>query len=286
MAAALVRADGVVLGRGEIPTPLSADGDRVAGALLDLIVPFAQDRPPAAVGVASAGPIDPVAGTVSPVNIPAWRGYPLLARIRDAVPGVPAVLVGDATAMALGEHWRGAGAGSAALLGIVVSTGVGGGLVLNGLPYTGPTGNAGHFGHVVVDPAGPPCPCGARGCVEVIAAGPAITTWARDQGWHGADARDLAASARSGDPVALAAFERGADALAAGIVTVAAICDLDRVVIAGGVAESGDVLMTPVRHHVAKHAHLDFVKPLRVERALLTRDAGLIGAAHYALTAI
>jgi glucokinase len=185
----------------------------------------------------------------------------------------------------VGEHWRGAGAGSEALLGIVVSTGIGGGLVLNGLPYTGPTGNAGHFGHMVVDPNGPDCPCGARGCVEVISSGPALTRWARGRGWRGADARELAAAAGAGDPIALAAFDHGADALAAGIVTVAAVCDLDRVVIAGGVAQAGDVLMEPVRRAVAAHAHLGFVKRLSVRPAMLGRQAGLVGAARFALDA-
>ncbi len=283
MAAALVSRDGAVLGRDRTATPRSTDADEVARALVELITPLVNERPPAAVGVASAGPIDTVAGTVSPVNIPAWRGFPLMARIRRAVPGAPAVLVGDAVAMAAGEHWRGAGTGGTALLGIVVSTGIGGGLVLRGEPYPGPTGNAGHFGHVVVDPAGPPCPCGARGCVEVLAAGPAMSRWAREQGWQGSDARELAESARAGDPIALAAFERGADALAAGIVTVAAICDLDRVVIAGGVAESGEVLFGPVRRQVAEHAHMDFVKAVRVDRAVLGGDAGLVGAARFAV---
>lgn len=283
LAAALVSRDGVVLDRARTPTPRTADGDEVARALLDLVAPLVAERRPAALGVASAGPIDTAAGTVSPVNIPAWRGYPLMARIRAAVPGVPAALVGDAVAMAAGEHWRGGGTGSTALLGIVVSTGIGGGLVLRGEPYPGPTGNAGHFGHVVVDPNGPPCPCGARGCVEVLAAGPAMARWAAEQGWPGSDARELAESARAGDPIALAAFERGADALAAGIVTVAAICDLDRVVIAGGVAESGEVLFGPVRRKVAEHAHLDFVQAIRVERAVLGGDAGLVGAARFAV---
>ncbi|GBE66789.1 hypothetical protein MFM001_32510 [Mycobacterium sp. MFM001] len=97
----------------------------------------------AGVGVASAGPIDLAAGTVSPVNIAGWRGFPLRDRVAAAVPGVPVRLGGDGLCMALGEHWRGAGRGARFLLGIVVSTGVGGGLVLDGAPYHGRTGNAG-----------------------------------------------------------------------------------------------------------------------------------------------
>ena len=96
-------------------------------------------------------------GTVSPINIACWREFPLRDRVAAAVPGVPVRLGGDGVCMALGEHWRGAGRGARFLLGMVVSTGVGGGLVLDGAPYGGRTGNAGHVGHVVVDPDGAPC---------------------------------------------------------------------------------------------------------------------------------
>src|SRR6202007_534587 len=127
---------------------------------------------------------------------------------------------------ALGEHWLGAGKsagrGARFLLGMVVSTGVGGGLVLAGMPYTGRTGNAGHVGHVVVEQDGVRCPCGGRGCVETVAAGPSLVRWARANGWSappGADARDLAAAAAASDPVAVRAFRRGATALAAMIAS-------------------------------------------------------------------
>jgi glucokinase len=285
LAAALVRADGTVLRGREVPTPgvPPGEGDRVGRALLDLLLDIAGETPFSAVGIASAGPLDLAAGTVSPVNIPSWRDFPLLARVRDAVPGVPAVLLGDATAMAVGEHWLGAGRGSSAMLGIVVSTGIGGGLVLSGGPYPGPSGNAGHIGHVVVDPAGPRCPCGATGCVETIASGPWMVRWARERGWTGADGRDLARAAHDGDEVARAAFEGAAGALATAIVSAAAICDLDHVVIGGGVAAAGEVLFGPLRRAVAERTHLGFVRRLRISPAALGRRAGLVGAARLAL---
>ena len=154
-----------------------------------------------------AGPIDADAGTVSPVNIASWRGFPLRDRIAAAMPGVPVRLAGDGVCMALAEHWRGAGRGASFLLGMVVSTGVGGGLVLDGVPYHGRTGNAGHVGHVVVELDGQPCSCGGRGCVETVAAGPWMTRWALANGWAappGADAKTLAEAADAGDPVARA----------------------------------------------------------------------------------
>jgi glucokinase len=181
--------------------------------------------------------------------------------------------------MALGEHWRGAGQGAAFLLGMVVSTGIGGGLVLDGAPYDGRTGNAGHVGHVIVDPDGPPCSCGARGCVEAIASGPHLAAWAREQGWAGADAKELAEAASGGDEIALRAFRRGATAIAAMIASVGAVCDLDLVVIGGGVAQAGPVLFDPLREALRTYARLDFIAGLRVTPAALGGEAGLVGAA-------
>ncbi|MET8144125.1 ROK family protein [Sphaerisporangium sp. NPDC005288] len=285
LAAALVGKDGTVLRGREVPTPAAPPGHPgvVSDALIGLLREVAGEVPPVAVGVASAGPLDPQAGTVSPVNIPAWRHFPLLARVSDAVPGAPCHLFGDAVAAAAGEHWRGAGRESRAMLGIVVSTGIGGGLVLDGRPYTGPTGNAGHIGHIVVDPAGAPCPCGGTGCVETIASGPSMVRWARENGWRGADARELAQAAGQGEAVPLAAFDRAAGALATAIVAVATVCDLDQVVVGGGVAAAGEVLFAPLSRAVAERTSLDFVRRLRVTPAALARDAGLIGAARMAL---
>jgi glucokinase len=235
-----------------------------------------------AVGIACAGPIGLAAGTVSPINIASWRGFPLRDRVAAAVPDVPVRLAGDGVCMALGEHWRGAGRGVGFLLGMVVSTGVGGGLVLDGVPYHGRTGNAGHVGHVVVELDGQPCSCGGRGCVETVAAGPWMTRWAMANGWAappGADAAVLADAAAAGDPVAVRAFHRGATALAAMIASVGAVCDLDLVVIGGGVAKSGRTLFDPLEAALANYTGLSFIRNLRVVPAALGGDAGLIGAA-------
>ncbi|MER6575855.1 ROK family protein [Nonomuraea sp. NPDC001023] len=117
------------------------------------------------------------------------------------------------------------------------AVGVGGGIVLDGLPYTGPTGNAGHIGHIghlAADPGGPPCPCGATGCVEIHAGGPNMAAWARDQGWDGLDAKHLTADVVAGNVIATRAFERATRALANGILRSAVLLDLDHVVIGGG----------------------------------------------------
>ena len=195
-----------------------------------------------AVGIASPGPLDLAAGTTSPVNIACWRNFPLRDRVAAAAPGVPVRIAGDALCMALGEHWRGAGQGAQFLLGMVVSTGVGGGLVLGGAPYLGRTGNAGHVGHVDRRPGRSPCACGGRGCAETVAAGPALVRWARANGWSaptGAGGKELAAAAAAGEEVPAQAFQRAAAALAVTIASTAAVCDLDLVVIGGGDRQVG-----------------------------------------------
>jgi glucokinase len=111
---------------------------------------------------------------------------------------VPVHVHNDAVCVAVGEHWRGAGRGRANVLGMVVSTGVGGGLILDGRLINGAGGQAGHIGHVIVEPDGPRCPCGARGCLTVLASGPKLTEWARAAGWRSRDgqtAQHLAADA-------------------------------------------------------------------------------------------
>jgi len=266
------------------PTPKDQEAEQVWVVVRQMIADMITVAGGAigAVGIGCAGPIDLAAGTVSPVNIPGWRGFPLRDRVAAAVPDVPVRLAGDAVCMALGEHWRGAGQGVGFLLGMVVSTGVGGGLVLNGVPYQGRTGNAGHVGHVVVELDGQPCSCGGRGCVETVAAGPWMTRWAVANGWAappGADAAVLADAAAAGDPLALKAFHRGATALAAMIASVGAVCDLDLVVIGGGVAKSGRTLFDPLRAALVDYAGLSFIRGLRVVPAALGGDAGLIGAA-------
>ncbi|OBB57325.1 sugar kinase [Mycobacterium sp. 852013-51886_SCH5428379] len=282
LAVALVDDDGTLGYRAEAPTP-RGDAESIwaaLDALLGSALAAAGDAVPV-VGVASAGPIDVPSGTISPINVTAWQRFPIVERIATRT-GAVVRLGGDGLCMALGECRRGAGRGAPFLLGIVVSTGVGGGLVLDGAPFHGRTGNAGHVGHVVVDPHGEPCTCGGRGCVETVAAGPRMVRWARAQGWTGSSGEQLADAVRAGDPVAAQAFERGSRALAAMIASVAAVCDLDLVVIGGGVARAGALLFDPLRAALDSYAGLDFLRGLRVVPAALGADAGLVGAAELA----
>ncbi|WNM32047.1 ROK family protein [Streptomyces sp. Li-HN-5-11] len=291
IAGALVDGHGRILTRAQRATPAQKDGDTVMGAveevLGDLTASPLWDRA-TALGIGSAGPVDASAGTVSPVNVPGWRDYPLVERARAATGGLTVQLIGDGVAITAAEHWQGAARGHDNALCMVVSTGVGGGLVLNGRLHPGPTGNAGHIGHISVDLEGDPCPCGSRGCVERIASGPNIARRALADGWRpGPDgdtsAAAVAAAARDGDPVAVASFERAARALAAGIAATATLVEIDIAVIGGGVGKAGEVLFTPLRKALSDYATLSFVQRLTVTPAQMGTDAGLVGAAAAAL---
>ena len=162
----------------------------------------------AGVGIGAAGPIVEDAGWVSPLNLPVWRDYPLRDQVAAAVPGLPVVLRMDGLCITLAEHWVGAAQGCQNVMGMVVSTGIGGGLILGGHTASGPTGNAGHIGHVEVAGFDDVCACGGIGCVEAIASGPKTVAWAQEHGWVGATGEDLGASYRSGNPIARAAVGR------------------------------------------------------------------------------
>ncbi|MFD0275078.1 ROK family protein [Kitasatospora sp. NPDC127111] len=290
IAGALVDHRGALSHRIQLTTPAQESGTAVLAVVhrvLDHLAAAPEWAAVTAVGIGSAGPVDLGQGTVSPVNIPGWRAFPLVTEVAAhpavAEPGLPVALAGDGVAMAAAEHWRGAARDADNALCLVVSTGVGAGLVLDGGVRPGPSGNAGHLGHITVDLDGDPCPCGSRGCLEGIASGTAIARRALAEGWRptGEDrsARAVAADALAGHPVALASFDRAAQALAAGIAATAALVDLDRVVIGGGVATAGPLLFDPLARHLDRYAALPYIRGLDVRRAELGTDAGLIGAA-------
>ncbi|WP_446041197.1 ROK family protein [Streptomyces sp. SID1121] len=287
IAGALVDGNGRILVRAQRPTPAREDGESVMRAVGEVLAEVAASPlwPGAtAIGIGSAGPVDASAGTVSPVNVPGWRGFPLVERVREATGGLPVTLVGDGVAMTAAEHWQGAARGYDNALCMVVSTGVGGGLVLGGTLHPGPTGNSGHIGHISVDLDGDLCPCGGRGCVERIASGPNIARRALEGGWQpGPDgdtsAAAVAAAARAGHPVAIASFERAAQALAAGIAATATLVEIGIAVVGGGVANAGEVLFAPLRRSLGDYATLSFVRQIKVAPALMGTDAGLVGAA-------
>ncbi|GLZ04948.1 sugar kinase [Actinomadura sp. NBRC 104412] len=300
MAAAMVGADGRLTAHERVETPnrpiehpdpetRSRDAEAIWAALDALVgkvlaAAGADAERIAGVGVGCGGPMTWPAAEVSPLNMRAWRGFPLRDRLRARFPGLPVRVHNDAVCVAIAEHWQGAGKGYGNVLGMVVSTGVGGGLVLGGRLIDGKSGNAGHVGHIVVDPDGPPCGCGGRGCLEAIARGPGLTAWAREQGWRRDDERDptgvdLAADARAGHPVAMAAMRRAGRALGIALASTANVLDLDVVAIGGGLSQAGDLLFGPLEEAFAVHARMDFARRVRIVPATLGQTSGLIGAA-------
>ncbi|MDX1689086.1 MAG: ROK family protein [Candidatus Promineifilaceae bacterium] len=249
---------------------------------------------PAALGVSFGGPVDFGTGTVRlSHHVPGWEEVPLRAILEDEF-NAPAAVDNDANVAALGEHAYGAGRGADHLLYVTVSTGVGGGWILNGRPWRGAEGMAGEIGHTVVDPAGPRCLCGKRGCVERLASGPYMAQDARERLRAGEDEGALLLQLAGGDPeaingallseaaargdkVAREILERGAWALGVGIGNAANLINPQRVVLGGGVTKAGDGWWQVVRRTVAETT-LPEVN-VEVVPAGLGDDAPLWGAA-------
>ena len=287
MAAGLVRRDGEVVGYVREDTPQSLDAEHVwetVCTVLDRVVAEEGDGYEA-VGIGCGGPMEWPSGVVSPGNMAAWRGFPLLERVRERYAGDrPVAIHNDAVALAVAEHRWGAGRGHGHVLGMVVSTGVGAGLVLGGRRIDGKTGNAGHLGHTIVAPDGEMCRCGARGCLEPIARGPAIAAYAVSLGWTGEQTGvAVAQGARQGDAACIAAFDRAGRAVGQAIASSAALLDLDVAVVGGGISQAGHVFWDPLRASFHEHAGYDFVERCRVTLPMLGTTAGVAGAAALVL---
>ncbi len=231
------------------------------------------------VGIGSAGPIDQGNGRISPLNLPAWRDFPLVEFLAESMPHTEITLRMDGLCITLAEHWIGAARGYANVLGMVVSTGVGGGLILGGRTVAGSTGNAGHIGHVEVAGFDDACACGGTGCLEAIASGPRSVAWAREHGWTGSTGEDLAESYAEGDAVARAAVERAGRAIGRSIGSAASLTDLDLVVIGGGFSTVTPDLFDYIRAGVDEHSTFGFVRKVRVVPSALSDEGPLIGAA-------
>jgi glucokinase len=268
MSAGLVRETGELLSRVDVPTPRTNDGDEVFAALASAVSSL--DAAGAlACGVGCGGPMDRGGEHVSPVNIPAWRDFPLRARLAE-VTGLPVFVDNDAKALAVGEGWLGAAAGCDNYVGMVVSTGVGGGIVLDGRLLDGTLGNAGHIGHVIVEPDGHECGCGARGCLEAEASGTAIAR--------------LTGAPPAAAPAAI--VERTGTLVGRAVASVANLLDLQLAVVAGSVALGyGAPFFAAAQREIDARCQLDFTRGrTRIVPALLGNDAPLIGAARVAFS--
>ena len=250
------------------------------------------------ISIAAAGAIDSDKGLVtSSPNLPGWSDVPL----RDMVSrqfGVDAFLLNDASAAALGEHRLGAGRGTANLIYITVSTGIGGGIIIGGKLYLGSRGSAGEMGHMTIDVNGPRCSCGNVGCLEVMASGAAIAREALRRLRDGESstlsdivagkienitAEEVGLAAQGGDRLALEVVLRAATYLGVGLVNIVNIFNPEMIVIGGGVAKMGDLLLGPVRKMVAERAFRLSAGAVRIVPTQLGDDAGVVGAAVFAM---
>lgn len=276
-----------------VQTPASADAAFELATMLDLARGLLGGRAPLAVGVSFGGPVDYATGTVRlSHHVAGWEGVPLRSILTQTF-GVPAAVDNDANVAALGEHRYGAGRGLRDLMYLTVSTGVGGGWVLDGRPWRGHEGMAGEIGHTVVDPRGPVCLCGKRGCVERLASGPYMAADAEERLrtepdmdsslralWSGEPGtltgRDIAEAAAAGDALARELLLRGAWALGTGIGNAANLINPQRFVLGGGVTKAGKLWWDEIRR-VARATALPEVR-FDVVPARLGDDAPLWGA--------
>lgn len=267
LAAAMVTYDGSVVVSDRVPTPTRDPWTAVA-ALVSRVIAASPDVEPTALGAGCGGPMTRGGVTVSPLHIPAWRDFPLRQSLIELV-GRPVAIDNDAKALALGEGWLGAARGVRNFMSVVIGTGVGAGLVIDGRLVDGGSGNAGHLGHVIVEEGGLPCRCGAHGCLEAYLSGSGIEERTGQSARQASSATILDAGRRFGRAVA----------------SVAALTSIERVVVAGSVAWGwGDDFFVAARDEFAARSRLSFTQAIDIVPA--GPRAGLIGAAALARRAV
>jgi len=303
IATALANAQGEILARGYSSTPAQAGPDAVINSILATIektissgeIDLSQLL---GIGIAAAGIVDSDNGRVifSP-NLPGWREVPL----RDAVEqrfGIPAYLGNDANLAALGEWCFGVKKKVANLIYITVSTGIGGGIIADGKLYTGSCGAGGEIGHMVIDVSGPRCNCGSVGCWEALASGSALAREAVKQITKGAntsiiefvdgdlskvDAKVVFLAAKQGDGLAKELISRLGYYFGIGLVNLVNIFNPELILIGGGVAKMGDLLLRPAIEVVKERAFATPANAVEIRPALLGDDSGVLGAVAFVL---
>ena len=262
LAAGVVAQTGELVAKRQTPTE-GDDAEAVFSALLSL-VDEVRTGDEVVCGVGCGGPMSPGGELVSPLNISAWRDFPLRRRLAEATL-LPTFVDNDAKALALGEGWVGAASGVENFVAMVVSTGVGGGIVLDGRLLGGSGGNAGHIGHVIVEPEGRRCGCGAVGCLEACASGPSIE----------------AITGRRPEDATPEVVERAGKLVGRAVASVANLLDLQLAVVGGGVALGfGEPFFAAAQREMDRSACLDFSSGARIVPAGLGGDGGLVGGAR------
>ena len=276
VALSLIGGEASILGRGELPTDSATGPSSVARRVADAAVAAAAlTTDPTTVGVGLPGRYDGERGTTTFLpNLPGdWTGVPIGGIVSDRV-GLPCRLLNDARAFTLAEHTVGAGRGCQTMVGITLGTGIGGGVIVNNRLHLGLDGTAGEFGHQTILLDGPECGCGKRGCVEAVTSASALAHLGGKP-----TARAVAEAARAGDPTALAAIETVAGYLAVAVANSIVLLSPDRIIVGGGVAQAGELLLDPLRQAVRERVSVVPVERVEILQAKLGPIAGAIGAA-------
>ncbi|OGO36865.1 MAG: hypothetical protein A2W35_04090 [Chloroflexi bacterium RBG_16_57_11] len=247
------------------------------------------------IGFGATGPVDRRLGAIqNPFTLPGWENVPVVAPLREHF-GVPVRLENDADVAALGEYWAGAGKGVRRLYAITLGTGIGTALICDGQIYRGLDGSHPDGGHQIIDPMGPVCYCGAKGCWESLAAGPAIARQAREvlldfpssrvldlaQGDpNRIDAHMVAQAAREGDALGLAVMEKASWYFSLGLVNIITLFVPEMIVLSGGVMRSASLFMPAIETAVNDHNIMVPASQVRILPAQLGDQAGMIGAAY------
>jgi glucokinase len=306
--AAAADPSGEIVAKEQRATEFHGGGEHALGnvfACCDAVLERAGRSEVAAIGISCGGPLDRTRGVIlNPPNLGGWINMPLTQRFRERY-GAGAYLDNDANLAALGEARRGAGKDVATFVYFTISTGVGGGVILDGKLWHGANDNGGEVGHQVIVPDGPLCGCGNRGCLEALVSGTSIGRRAREELRSGnatststlvlrlvdgdidkVTAKTVAEAAAEGDRVALRIWEETGYYLGLGIANVVSIINPERIVLGGGVIKAGDLLLEPTRRTFAQRALPDLAKIVDIVPAALGDDAGIVGALELALEAV
>ncbi len=283
---AAVLPDGSILTRMRVRTPKTDDGDQILGMIVNSFQSIRNETAGRyeAVAIAAAVPatIRATDGILAELpNLPALEGVDISAVLREGL-GLKTYLENDATAATIGEHWMGASKGVANVIGVTLGTGVGGGLIINGMPFRGKDGTAGEIGHVCVEPEGHPCGCGSRGCVEQYSSGTAIIRMAREAGLNVSSSWDVYELAMDGDEKAAEVFSTMGKYLGIVFAGLVNVLNPEMFVIGGGVAGGWDLFIHRVEQEVIERAFRDPARRAKIVRAALGEDAGILGAARVA----
>jgi glucokinase len=290
IALGLIDPEDRIVARQRIATVPEAEPQVTVEAIADAVERLREATPgcpaPAALGICTPGPVDHVAGRlVDPPNLPGLHNAPLREMLSTRL-GIPVWLEHDAKAAAMGEFHYGAGRGERSMVYIVVGTGVGAAIIMDGRLYRGGHNAAGEIGHVTLDPEGEVCACGNRGCVETYLAGPWLARryeTARGARAHSADDEGalsgevVAHRAASGDPAALAAMSGAGRALGIAVATMAMVLDIELYVVGGSVAKAGELLLAPAREMMPRCCYASVGCRVRIVGSALVDDGPILG---------